>query len=367
MSKYKLLFTNTMIFAVGNFVVKLLQFILMPLYTVTLTKEEYGNADLLSSSIELLIPVLTLSIQEAVFRFTLDKDSDKTKLLSTGLKVVCLGFIFIFILTSCFNWFFPIKYWFLMGLLYIASALRQLFAQFARGFGNSKEFAFSGIIGAFVLLVSSFILLYIFQLSINGYLLSLVLSNFVSALYLMYSVKLTRYISLDKTDSNLLKSMIIYSFPAIPNMLSWWFINISNRYIIVLFCGAGVAGLFSAASKLPSIVNLIATIFQQAWQLSSAKEYDETGRERFYSVVFKYFSASVTIASSCLLTLIPYISKFILIGEFYQSWVYVPLLMFSATIGCYSYFFGAFYLAAKKNTMAMISTLIGAIVNVILC
>ena len=44
-SKYKILASNTVIFAVGNILVKLISFFLMPLYTSILTTEQYGVAE----------------------------------------------------------------------------------------------------------------------------------------------------------------------------------------------------------------------------------------------------------------------------------------------------------------------------------
>ena len=48
---------------------KLIYFFLMPIYTLALTTEEFGLADLLNNSLQLVMPVFTLSITDAVFRF----------------------------------------------------------------------------------------------------------------------------------------------------------------------------------------------------------------------------------------------------------------------------------------------------------
>lgn len=53
---------------------KLIYFFLMPIYTLALTTEEFGLADLLNNSLQLVMPVFTLSITDAVFRFALDKE-----------------------------------------------------------------------------------------------------------------------------------------------------------------------------------------------------------------------------------------------------------------------------------------------------
>jgi len=175
------------------------------------------------------------------------------------------------------------------------------------------------------------------------------------------------YIEISTINKKLLIQMLIFSLPNIPNLLSWWVVNLSSRYIIIGFCGASIAGLFSAASKLPAMINLLSTIFQQAWQYSSSKEYGKADSHQFFSDVFKYYSAFILVSCSGLIMITPLISKILLKGDFYTAWIYVPLLLLSATLGCYSIFFGTFYLASKKNFMAMVSTLAGAVVNLIVC
>lgn len=72
-------------------------------------------------------------------------------------------------------------------------------------------------------------------------------------------------------------------------------------------------------------------------------------------------------SSSIVLVSLPYISHFILKGDFWEAWIYTPLLLFSATLDCYSIFFGTFYSVVKDNKKAMYSTVIGAVVNIVLC
>ena len=168
-------------------------------------------------------------------------------------------------------------------------------------------------------------------------------------------------------DKALLRNMIIYSLPLIPNMLSWWMTNISSRYIIAGYCGLGIAGLFAGASKIPALINVVASVFQQAWQFASVKEYQESAKSEFYSRVFYYYSFFVIMSSSVILAVLPYLSHFILKGKFYEAWIYTPLLLFSATLGCYSIFFGTFYAVVKDNKKTMYTTLVGAAVNIVLC
>lgn len=108
MNKYKSLFSDTLVFGLGNFTTKLIYFFLMPIYTLSLTTEEFGLADLLNNSLQLVMPVLTLSITDAVFRFVLDKDSNHRSLFCNGLQILGYSYIMVIFITTVVCFFIPI-------------------------------------------------------------------------------------------------------------------------------------------------------------------------------------------------------------------------------------------------------------------
>lgn len=368
MGKLKSLVSDTLIFAIGNFTVKFLYFVLMPIYTVSLSSDEFGLADLLNNTLQLLVPILTLSISDAVFRFMLDKNADKSSFLSNGFYVLMGSILVVTIGTILFSCFFNIEiYWYYFALWYIVESLRILFAQYTRAEGKIWTFSINGIIGAFILLISTYSFVLKLKLGVNGYLISFIVSDVASILFLMLRENLLKQIKWDKVKKSVIIMMLTYCLPLIPNMLSWWFTNISSRYVIAGFCGLSVAGLFSSASKLPALLNIVTSVFQQSWQIASVREYQESQTSSFFDSVFRKYSFLCLIACSTLIILVPYVSKIVLKGEFYKAWIYTPMLLFSALLGCYSTFLGTFYSVVKDNVKAMKSTFWGAGTNVILC
>lgn len=339
----------------------------MPIYTLTLTTKEFGLADLLNNSLQLILPILTLSITEAVFRFSLDKDIYHEALLANAIRILMISYVVVFSVIGVIYVYTLQTYWIYFGILYATESLKTLLAQFTRGIGKVKAYAINGIIGAICLLIATWIFLKILAYGINGYLLSFITAEVASIIFLLWIIKIKNFINLSIFDKPLIKKMLYYSLPLIPNTLSWWLTNISSRYVIAGFCGIGIAGLFSAASKLPALINIFASVFQLSWQYSSVQEYQESKESSFYTTVFQYYSILVLVAGSIIIWVTPYISKLILKGSFYVAWEYTPLLIFAAIIGCYSMFFGTFYSTVKNSKGAMYSTLYGSLVNLILC
>lgn len=367
MSKYSKLLSDTAIFGIGNFITKLIYFFLMPIYTLALNAYDFGIADLLNNSLQIIIPIFTLCISDAVFRFSLDDDARPESIIANGVKIINYSFLVVSIAVGIIYLITGHLYWILLGVLYFVEATKSVFAQFTRGLGLVKIYAYNGIIAAVVLLATTYLFLRTIPLGINGYLSAFILANVASILYLLVRTKILCYLKQFSFDRVLLRCMLIFSLPLVPNMLSWWLTNISSRYIIALFCGISDSGYYSAASKLPALINVLSSIFQLSWQYASVKEYKESRKSEFYSVVFRFYSSVIIVFGSIIISAIPYISKFILKGNFYDAWVYTPLLMFSAVLGCYSIFFGTFYAVVKDNKKAMYTTLAGSAANVILC
>ena len=84
MDKYRRLVSNTVVFAIGTFSSKVLVFLLMPLYTWALSPDQYAVTDLIVQTGNLLLPLVTLGIVNAVIRFGLDKSVRKSDVLTSG-------------------------------------------------------------------------------------------------------------------------------------------------------------------------------------------------------------------------------------------------------------------------------------------
>lgn len=365
-NKYVDLFSNTFIFGIGNFLSKMVFLVLMPLYTGVLLPEEYNLAEMLNNLSQLALPILTLCLYEAVFRFSISEETNHQKLLSSALILVLKIFSGVFVILLLSSFFINVYYVWIFAMITFSLSIRQLFAQFTRGIGLIKIFAVSGIINALALIVFNVIFLLLLNGGATGYLLSILFANVVSIIYIYLTAKLHSHISLKRSDNYLLKSMILYSLPLIPNALSWWLVNMSNRFIIFFYCGAATAGIFIAASKLPSIINMITQVFMQAWKISSSKEISEKNSETFFGNIYILFSSLIWVFTSGILLVIPLLTPLLLRNDFQEGEVYIPLLLLAAAVNSFSGFFGSFYIAARKTKGVFVSTTIGAIVNITL-
>ena len=74
-NKYSTLVNNTVLISAGTFGSKLLTFLMVRFYTDFLTPSEYGTADLIIQTANLLIPLVSIGISESVFRFAVNDEN----------------------------------------------------------------------------------------------------------------------------------------------------------------------------------------------------------------------------------------------------------------------------------------------------
>ena len=89
----KTLVKNTGIIAIGNISTKIINFLLLPLYTSLISTEDYGTIDLLSTYTTLILAVVSLQLYQAVFRFVAVVRDEPEKKRSTMTTIFMLSFV----------------------------------------------------------------------------------------------------------------------------------------------------------------------------------------------------------------------------------------------------------------------------------
>jgi O-antigen/teichoic acid export membrane protein len=130
--------------------------------------------------------------------------------------------------------------------------------------------------------------------------------------------------------------------------------------------GTEANGLYAISYKIPTIITLISSIFTEAWQISAVGEKSIDEREKFFTNVFKSYASIIFIAASALILFVKVITKLLVSNSFYPSWQYVPFLVMATSYSCLVNFLGSIYFVEKKSNLSLITTLVGAIINIIL-
>jgi O-antigen/teichoic acid export membrane protein len=367
MNKYKTLFSNTVIFAIGSFGSRLITFFLVPLYTNVLTTTQFGTADLVQTIATLIVPVASLTIHDSVLRFGLSKDANHGAVLLNALIIFFCGTIFVFLMTPLYVYNETLSHWRIyVALMVIVNMMSNIMFAYAKSKDKNKEYSLISIVFTFILAVLNVILLVVYRLDIKGYLCANIAAHVVAASSLWVLCNAFKDIKESRFDKMLFKQMVAYSTPLIVNNLSWWIMNSSDRVMIEWYLSAASLGLYAAASKIPALLSIITSIFSQAWTISSVKNYDTDKDKIFYMNIFKYYSILLTLSAAIIMLILKDFMKIYVGPEFVASWRFVPFLLFGMIFFSYSAFFGAIYGAAKKNKNVAATTFVAAIINIIM-
>ncbi len=366
MNRYNKLIKNTGIFFIGNFGSKVLTFFLVRLYTELLSTSEYGIIDLFNTTATLAFPIITLCVNEAVIRFSIDDTDNRGKILTNGLLVTALGNL-AFVLTAPIflkiDMFSDNVAW--IYLLTLTNSLSTVVAHFSRGIGKSKLFAMSGLLHSVLQIGLNILFLMASSWGIKGYLIASVLANVITTVVVFLVGRLHVYIS-KNIDKKYLKTMLIYALPLIPNSVFWWVMQSADRYIIAYVLTASDNGLYAVANKIPTLISTVSGIFFQAWQISSVEEAKSDTKKQFYSNVFSALSTMLIIATSFVLLILQPLYKILTEKAYHAGWVCTPFLLCAAVFSCYSSFLGTNYVAMKKTNGVFLTTVAGAVTNVAL-
>ena len=366
-NKYTRLIFDIIIFTVGTVLTKLVQFLLMPLYTTYMTTEAYGVAELTNNMSELLFPIVTLCIYEAAFRFVVGSDFSKEEIFTSSIKVLCLSSVAGGIVVCISYFVFHYKYAFFLYIILYAYSFKMLIAYYIRGKGYSKLFALSGIINAVFLAVFSFLFLVVFKFNVEGYLLAIAFSYISSIIFLFFNGHLYQDLKFNTSLSIVMSEMLKYCMPLIIYNVGYWLTTMSGRYILLWNTNASTAGIYAAVIKMASVINMMQQAFYAAFQLNTSREYNSSEKELYFSNVFKLYASGILIFGSLILCISPLLAKITLKNEFYSARIYLPLILFIAIIDCLFCFFKTMYTTYKLTKKAVPSMLIGAVVNIIVC
>ena len=370
MEKYKYLFKNIGLLTLSNFATKLLSFFLVPLYTSVLTTSQYGTYDLFNTTIGVLMPILTLNILEAVLRFGMEKDYDKSAIITLSAKWLSIStlVILIGIIINHFLLAIPIleEYKLYFVLMFFTQALSGIITAYARGTDHVASLSVSSIIASIFTIGCNIIFLIPFKWGLVGYFLANIIGPLTQCLYLVVRLKTGKYLNFKADFSNQEREMIRYSSPMIANSISWWVNSVSDRYIVTWFCGISANGIYSVSTKIPSILNVFQTIFNQAWALSAVKDFSPDDKGNFFANTYKAYNGLMVLVCSCIIATDRILASFLYLGKFYVAWKYVPFLTIAIVFGALTGYLGGFFTAVKDSKVYATSTIYGAMVNVIL-
>lgn len=363
--KYYDLIKGVGIYGVGTFGTKILSFLIVPIYTYYISTSDMGTYDVLISTISLLIPIITMQISDAAYRWIIQSENSHVDVyIRATIQVLVVNCIIAIAIIIFINKIYTIQYCMYFCILLVLSIIYEVVQKILRGLHKQFVFALSGIMYAVVFFVLNIIQLCVMKWGIISLFYSSIISYILCLILICVLIPQFRINFTKKTNVKLVLEMYRYSAPLVPNYLNWWVINSSDRYITLYFLGNSANGILAIAHKFPSMLQSVLSIFNNSWQDLSVSDNDQNiGKD--YTRIFQVYSR---IALTMLLPLIPFtkiVVMLIMSNAYKTACDYIAFYYIGSVFQSFSSFYGVGYLRNKKTKNAFFTSILGAIVNAI--
>ena len=361
------LFKNTFIIAIGKFSTQVLSYFLLPLYTSILSTSEYGIYDLLVTICIFVIPLITILMEESMFRFLIDETEEigKKKVISTACIYAIIATVFWCSLIYLVLTIIGYEYRTVFILYMISSILIKLINGISRGMSRIKVYSLSNFILSILTIGLNILFIAVFRWGVYGLLYSTVIANILTCIFVIFKLKVYNLIVPKYFDKKRLKTMLKYSFPLVPNNISWYIINISDRILVTSILGSSINGIYAMANKFPNIMNNISLFFFTAFKENAAVAVKKENYEKYYNEIYVIAHNAFIAMSLLIISVLPFVFHIFIKKDYVAAYEYIPLLVIALYYGNMAGFYGTLFTAFKKSKVIGKSTIWGAIINLV--
>ena len=369
MDKNKELAKNTIIIAIGRICTQFVSFLLLPLYTSLLSTDEYGIVDLANTYAQLILPIIILQMDQALLRFMIlarNGDGNTQSCISTSsfsMAIQVVSFSGLFLITCIF---YQNPYSFYVYANVIAMMLSGYMLQTARGLGDNATYSIASFLSGAVTIICNVFFIVGLHMKAEGMLLSSVIGNLVASGYVFLKDKIFRQIKIGAIDICLLKNMLKYAWPLVPNALIWWVVNASDRSIVLAFMGTSASGILAVSHKLPSLITVLYNIFHLSWTESAALHLHEKDKETFFSGVFDIAIRLFGTICILMIALMPFVFNIFINEKFNAAYYQIPIYIIATLLHIVTSLYSVIYISEMKTAEIAKTSLLAGIINVVL-
>lgn len=358
---------NIFLFSLSTFGTRIISFFLVPIYTNTLSTSQYGVADLITTLVTILSPIVTFNIGEGVMRFCLDDNANYDDVSSIGylfgLLCIFIGF-FIFPINSMFR---STRDYSLSIYHYCISLGLYTLANYnLRGREKLFQFAIANILQTLSAAIFNIFFLIFLKMGVSGYFLAYIISDYIGMFYSLAAGNFFSTLRHFRIRLDLLKQMVVYSVVLVPNSFMWWIMNSSDRVMVTSMMGAAANGIYGVSYKIPSVLSVLSNVFNQAWNYSAIHENESEDIEKYTNNMYRTLLVLVSMTTGILMLIMKPLLSVYVARNYYSAWKYTPYLLIGNFFMVLGTFLSSQYTVNKDSKGFLFSATTGAICNILL-
>lgn len=371
---------NSFLYIFSSLLTKAVGFLLLPIYTLFLTPDDYGITNLVSGFLHVATFIVAFSLYSAVIRFYTDYKEDHMKLkrfigtinsfvLASGVfSLICGLMLKDFIVNWFFEGiaFFPIVFISLLSLVFVT--MHTMHQSILQGMQQGKKLTIINITVFCIVVIIKLIFIGIFELGAVGVLLASLIVNIGYFIYMIIDLRKSDLIEWT-LDLGLLSESLKYSIPLMPHNLSTRIASFASRIFINKSRTLGDVGLYGIGMQFGNLIDLVQSSVNRAfqpWFFEMMSRNDEDNKREairlsnvlliFYSLVYMgigLFSQELVILMAA--------------NNYIMSWTVIPILVIGFSIKSIYYFYvNIIFFYKKAANKLFIASMIGSFADIVL-
>ncbi len=231
----------------------------------------------------------------------------------------------------------------------------------------SKKYFNAIILYNFIIIISSYLYLHTLGLDINSYLQSYLISYvFLSLLGLKFIIYEYKPNKINAISISRLISLLKISLPLIPDSLLMMLLFWIDRYMLNVYSGMALVGIYSVAYQFSSVIGLIINPFGQA--LSPVMFESFVNNERRYkkmmSLIIENFWMILSMIIMAYFTFLNEIYQIFLGQEYLEGYNIILILILALALGAATNFFGTTLIMKERTKFVFIITFIAVLFDI---
>jgi len=365
---------QTFLYGIGNISIKIVAFLLIPVYTKFLPTRDVGIIALIELSEIFLIATLHLGVYQGLWRYLPDCESDSSKsLISSGFWGVLVTDLLI--LTVLYFLLDKVLYMFGLGMEYIGLFRIMLFnvfmyigIQYTLQLWRYEQKVVRYIIVAFIQLVGIVSLIIMFVIKMNYGILGVLLGKtlVLVPLFLFMTFTLVRN-NFFLPSVKLFIKQIKFGLPLVIVGISTPILTMSDRYFLNMFVSLDQVGIYNIVYKFAMLINMFLVVplgmglNPIMYRLGLRRENHDFFRDImfYYGVVGGVMMLSIVFFS-------PAVIEIITTPEYLVAVGIIPLVTLGYYINGFKTFFTLNIALKDRTSQVALVAIFGIIINLLL-
>jgi len=377
--------SDTLVYGVSTVLARFLTFLLTPLFTNYLTKQEVGEVTGIYAMIAFVNIVYSLGMEPAFMRFW-EKGNDENNNRVFTVAYVTVAVLGMIVTTLTIIFAGPVatssvlqlgeggtRYIMLAACIPLLDALVLIPFVRLRMQRRPRVFALLRLLSVVITFVFTVFFVAYADWRIEGALLGGIIGSFATLLAFVPSTLRTLrtpYL-VPSTSFPLLKSMLSFGLPTVPSNFSSIMVQVADRPIMLMLTSASVVGMYQTNFRLAIPMMMFVTVFEYAWKPFYLNHRDEPEAKQLFARVFTVFTAvcgGIFLITSFFIEYIvrmPFIGGRFIHPEYWEGMAIIPIVMVA-------YFFNGVFInmsaglhIEKRTGFFPLATGIAALVSVV--